>query len=423
MKKSWLVGLLICSLVSFNFVGLAAPVSACIGGDGTTDDLKTNCLTVEEGDSEEEEEHIIKLMEISATTLDFGYLSEPGRSYTQTFVITNNTTEKFAVKLAVAEPEDEDISADSKLAKDWIAFVGGVRYFEVPAEGTKTVGVRVVVPADASFGSQYALITVENETLEVTEKIDVRLTVATEGVAFGGSVASVNVRPISIDDLLHADLTVKNEGNAGFLATYSVRVSPRFGLEEWRDVAEESHEVYPGAEVTFDAGSESASIGYGFMLIEQKITYVNANGEQVEEVSKRTILNLPLWAVIAIGGAVVLLILIAIIVKIAKKKKAKKSGNSDASGAGGKSSKGGKKKKAAAKAAETVETEIVEETETVVVEEAADDAAELADIEARVDSVTAEPKADSDSDSEAPAESPAAAEKKPNKVSIQITEE
>lgn len=322
MKRTWLVGLALCGLASFATV---APAFACIGPDGKpvegTDGLVTNCG----GGVVEEPVTAKDAMELSTDTIDYGYFSEVGRTYTQTFTITNKSSETIAVKVSANKPEIEGMKDDSKLAADWIAFVGGIRYFEIAANSSKTIGMRVVVPADAKYGSQYATIKVENTTGEKTEEIAVRMTVATEGVAFGGEVAKNYVQPVGLDDRIHAGITVKNSGNAGFAAVYSVRVTPRFGLEEWKDVVvEETEEVYPDSETEFTVPEDAPVAGFGMYTVEQKIVYVNSNGEQIEEVSTRTMLNLPIWAVAVAGGVIFAIIVLIIVLSIVKKAKANK---------------------------------------------------------------------------------------------------
>lgn len=317
MKKSWLVGIVLCVFLSFL---MAMPVSGCIGPDGKPvegmDGEVTNCG----GAVEETKKADGDALEVSTELLDYGYLSEVGRSYTQTITLTNKSDATIAVKLTAEKPEDEQIKDESKLAAGWVAFVGGIKYFEIPAGGTKVVGLRVMVPADATFGSQYAVIKVEDVSNKTKKNIDLRLTVATEGVAFGGEVSKNSAAPINLNNKINAEAVVKNNGNAGFAATYTLRVTKKFGLEDWKEVANETKEVYPGAETSFKSDSEE--IGYGFFTIEQKITYINDKGEQVEEASTRTVLNLPMWAVIAANIVIVLVIVLLVVINIIKKKKA-----------------------------------------------------------------------------------------------------
>ncbi len=321
MKKTWMVGLVLCALFNFGF--LAQSTSACIGADGkpieSVDGDVTNC--VELGGVEEEQE-VVKLFEVSETEIDFGFFTELGRSYTKTFVIKNNSSEPIAVRLSAIEPEYEGLKDENKVGAGWIAFVGGIKYFEIPANTVKTVGIRAVVPVDAKAGSQYAQIKVENVTAEQTHMIDVRMGVSGDDFAFGGGVETSNVAPVNLSDNVHANVTVKNSGNAGFMAKYNVRVTPKFGLENWKTIVDgEQAEVYPGSKHDFSVGDDAEAIGYGLFTVEQKIVYVNDKGEQIEEAYTRTVLNMPWWALIVLGGLIVLIILVTIIVKVVRRKK------------------------------------------------------------------------------------------------------
>lgn len=316
MKKTWLVGLVICAAMSLMVM---APVFACVDENGNAMEGVDCVVADEEGDEAAISEGLV----LSVDAIDYGYLSELGRTYTQTFAIENKSTEARAIKVSAEKPDTDKIGDDVKLAADWLAFVGGVHYFEIPAGESKVVSMRVTVPVDAKSGSQYAVIKIEDTTAGETKELSVRMTVATDGLAFGGEVVKNYATPVGLSDKVHAGVTVKNSGNAGFVATYSVRVSPRFGLQEWQDIVSgETQEVYPGAETEFTVGDEDAAIGYGIFTVEQRIVYVNSDGSQVEEVSTRTVLNMPVWLVATIGGVLVVLVLSIVILNIVKKKKA-----------------------------------------------------------------------------------------------------
>lgn len=316
MKKTWLVGLVICAAMSLMVM---APVFACVDENGNAME-GVDCVAADE---EEDEAATGEGLILSVDAIDYGYLSELGRTYTQTFTIENKSTEVRAIRVSAEKPDTDKIGDDAKLAADWLAFVGGVHYFEIPAGESKVVSMRVTVPVDAKSGSQYAVIKIEDTTAGETKELSVRMTVATDGLAFGGEVVKNYATPVGLSDKVHAGVTVKNSGNAGFVATYSVRVSPRFGLQEWQDVVSgETQEVYSGAETEFTVGDEDAAIGYGIFTVEQRIVYVNSDGSQVEEVSTRTVLNVPVWLMATIGGVLAILILLIAILGIVKKKKA-----------------------------------------------------------------------------------------------------
>ncbi len=319
MKKSLLVGLGLCALLNIGII--AASANACLGPDGQpvkdADGNESNCVTA----IEEVPEPFV----ISTEEIDFGYFSEVSRSYTQTFTLTNNTAETVAVKVSPTKPEDEGLADENKLGADWMVIVGGVKYFEIPANTTKTVGLRVTVPADAKPGSQYVKLIIENTTANETYEIDVRMTVATEGLAFGGEVTKSEAAPLSLDEKLRASMSVKNTGNAGFTAEYSVRAKSKFAsnTDEWKEnIYKASAVVYPGSEHKFEVPSdEIEKLGYGLFTVEQKVIYINAKGEKIEEVSTRTVLNLPIWLLCVVGGVILLAIIVTIVVKVVKKKK------------------------------------------------------------------------------------------------------
>ena len=315
MKKTLLVGLALCALLNVGII--AASANACIGPDGKAIE-GTDC---EGAPVEQAPEPFV----MSTEEIDFGYFSEVGRSYTQTFALTNNTDGIVAVKVSPTKPEVEGLSDENKLGADWMVIVGGVKYFEIPAKSTKTVGLRVTVPADAKPGSQYVKLIIENTTANETYEIDARMTVATEGLAFGGEVAKSEAAPLNLDEKLRASMTVKNTGNAGFVAEYSVRAKSKFAsnTEDWKEnIYKATAEVYPGSGHKFEVPSgEVDKLGYGLYTVEQKVIYVNAKGEKIEEVSTRTVLNLPMWLIFVVGGVILLAIIITIVVKVVKKKK------------------------------------------------------------------------------------------------------
>ena len=318
MKKYWLVGAVLCGLLSFSF--LTASVSACIGPDGNpvegTDGAKTNCITV----SEEEEpiETTGAEWSVDPSSLNFGMLSEVGRSYTNTFKIINNTEQELGFTVAAAKYEG-DVADENKLASGWIAFVGGVTYYKVPANGEKVVNVRVIVPADAQSGSQYAQIKVSKEDSEEYELVDVRMTIGGDEAKFGGGLGMSFISPIGISDKVSAKAVVKNDGNSGFEASYVLRGKSAFGIAEWTTLVEESAEVAPGKEATFENSGDA--LGYGIFSVEQVVTYVNDKGEMVSATNSRTVVNIPLWLVIVVVVVIVLIIALIIFLAIRSKKK------------------------------------------------------------------------------------------------------
>ena len=319
MKKYWLVGAILCGLLSFSF--LSVPTSACIGPDGNpvegTDGAKTNCVTAAE---EEPIETTGASWNLDPDNINFGMLSEVGRSYTSSFKIKNNSDKEIEITIA-ASKYDGDVADENKQASSWLAFVGGVTYYKVPANGEKTVNVRVIVPADAPSGSQYAQIKVTDGD-DVYELVDVRMTIGGDEAKFGGGLGLSFISPIGISDKVNAKATVKNEGNAGFEAKYVLRGKSAFGIAEWKTLIEDSAEVAPGKEVDFSNSGDV--LGYGVFSVEQEITYVNEKGEVVSAVNSRTVVNIPLWLVIVVAAVIVLIIALIIFLAIRSKKKEEK---------------------------------------------------------------------------------------------------
>ena len=319
MKKYWLVGAILCGLLSFSFLGPTA--SACIGADGKpvegTDGAQTNCIVTEEMLQEAEEGQTETKWEISPSSINFGMLSEVGRSYTNSFKIINHTEKELEFTVAATKYEG-DVADENKQASGWIAFVGGVTYYKVSANGEKTVNVRVIVPADAPSGSQYAQIKVTDGD-EASELVDVRMTIGGDDAKFGGGLGISFISPIGISDKVSAKAVVKNEGNAGFEASYVLRGKSAFGIAEWTTLVEESAEVAPGKETTFESAGDA--LGYGVFNVEQEITYVNEKGEVVSAINSRTVVNIPLWLVITVAAVIVLIIALIVFLAIRSKKK------------------------------------------------------------------------------------------------------
>lgn len=324
MKKYWLMGAILCGLLSFSFLSYSA--TACIGPDGKpiegTDGATTNCIA-----AEGEGEVGIGSWTISPDTLDFGMLSEVGRSYTSSFEINNGTESELEFTVSANKYEGDDIADENKQASSWLAFVGGVTYYKVPALSKKTVNVRVIVPADAKAGTQYALIKIDGSD-ERTEMISVRMTVGGEDAKFGGNISGSLISPFGFTDKISASAKVKNSGNAGFEAKYVLRGKSVFGNAEWKTLAESAAEVAPGKEVTFESSDSNETMGFGIFQVEQKITYVNEKGEMVEAGNARTVINVPVWLIIVI--AVVILIIIGLIVFLAIRSKKKEEEEQDA---------------------------------------------------------------------------------------------
>lgn len=253
---------------------------------------------------------------VESMTLDFGRITELGRSYTKEIVIKNNTSNDVIID-ASTQKKDGMGDSSSKLV-DWIAFVGGVSHFNVAAQGTRSLNVRILVPEDAIAGSQYANVVLTDAngySLTVMAKADV----AGEGLKYASEVSNSWLDPVRLDETVNAGATVKNTGTAGFSSTYQIKSKSIFGAMDWTILKEETSEIAPGQEYKF---SDDSKLGYGIFSIEQRVTFVNSEGRMVESLLSRTVINLPWWGLAIAGGVIVLLIIIIVVAKRRKKSKA-----------------------------------------------------------------------------------------------------
>ena len=302
---------LLCGLVIvFGLVAAAiVPVNACIGPDGKpvegVDGAETNCAEGAAADH----------FAVESSTLDFGRVTELGRSYTKQIVIDNGTNSDVIVDATVEKYTEA--GGESQELADWIAFVGGASHFSVAKGASYNLSVRAVVPSDATPGSQYALVKL-TDTNSYTAEVVVRLDIAGDDLKYNSEVSGAWIDPVHLDENLSASATVKNTGTAGFTAAYQIKSKGFFG-GDWQVVQESTAEVLPGKEYSF---KDTSKLGFGIYNVEQRVTYVNSEGRMVESLITRVVFNLPWWA-LAIAGGVILLVII--VLAIAKKKGSKKS--------------------------------------------------------------------------------------------------
>ncbi len=238
--------------------------------------------------------------------LDFGRATELGRSYTKQLDIVNNTASDVVVNTVIRKYEGA--GEESTQLWGWLVFVGGQTNYAIAAGQTRSIGIRVVVPEDAKAGSQYAEIVLSDADGN-TRVVSVKIDVAGDDLKYASEAVDAWIEPFRLAEDLNGHVTVKNTGTAGFTSVYQVKVKNFFG-GDWSVVAEESKEVYPNGQVSFEAKN---NIGYGVFSVEQRVTYVDNEGRMKESLVSRTIINLPWWA-IAIAGGVLLFIIILIIV-------------------------------------------------------------------------------------------------------------
>ncbi len=251
--------------------------------------------------------------------LNFGQLTQKGVSYTSGFKIKNNGDKEAKIELSFAESDIEGLSEGSKKCADWLAIVGGAVKQVVAAGEEKTIRVRVTIPSDAEVGSQYARIKVLAG--EEEKYVNVRLDVYGDDFKVAGELKSSSVAPFSFGDKVKATAEVANIGKSGFSVRNFVQVkSGLSGAADWTTIVDEEKEAVPGATLKLDSESADA-IGFGLFTVEQKITFVNAEGEMIEAVRSQVVINCPWWVLAVIGGIIVLIIVAVIIIKRTKAKK------------------------------------------------------------------------------------------------------
>ena len=246
---------------------------------------------------------------LESKNLDFGRITELGRSYTKAITVKNNTSNDVIVDSSVSAYSE--VSEENQKLATWLVFVGGITHFNIPAGTSRDINVRIVAPADAPAGTQYANVELVDAAGH-KETVLVKVDIAGEDLKYGSEVLDAAITPVRLDDVLEGKVTVKNTGTAGFTSVYQIRAKNVFGGVDWTVVKETSEEVFPGKQVEF---STNDTLGFGVYTVEQRVTFANEEGRMVESLLSRTVINLPWWSLAAAGGVVLLIILIVIIVK------------------------------------------------------------------------------------------------------------
>lgn len=262
------------------------------------------------------------VIEVETPIVDFGYAEELGTSYTKTFALKNTSEEKVVVKLTT-EDYTKDIVAESKVAKDWLSFVGGKNVYEIDAQASADVAIRFNVPAEAEKGrTQYVIIkaTVTSEAgKDQSVETLAKITVTDENLEFGGA-SDNELTAFSLANEIKGAAIIKNSGKVGFVSTVTVRVSPAFGLENWEEViSEESVEVAPsqnGERIEF-----SKEMSFGIYKVEQKISYVNSEGKIITATNVGRVILCPVWLLAVLGGVILLVVVVIVVIKLKKRNK------------------------------------------------------------------------------------------------------
>ncbi len=246
------------------------------------------------------------------STLEFGQIQEKERSYTKALTVQNNTANDVILDVSARKYDGAD-EANAKMA-DWVAFVGGVTHFSIPKGESRDINVRVLVPADATAGTQYAyvdLVDASGYKVSVTAKINI----AGDGLKYSSDVIDGWIDPVRLDNAVNGHVSVRNTGTAGFASAYQVKVKSLFG-GDWEIVDEQTQDVLPSKKVEFTTKTD---IGFGIYQIEQRVTFANSEGRMIESLLSRTVFNIPWWLIAVAGGLIVLIIVIIVIVKHRKK--------------------------------------------------------------------------------------------------------
>ncbi len=256
--------------------------------------------------------------------VDFGELAEGGRSYTQEFVLRNACDKELTV-VTKAQTYDgsADINNDYKIADEWLTFVGGKTDYVVPAKGEATVKMRVFLPNSVKGASYYTAVGLslkDSQDADDKKVVNVRMDVTSEGFSCGGTVTSNYAQALGFGGGVRAGVKLKNTGTGGFLSKYTLKRGALFGSSEYETLAEDAKEVPAGADVEF-YGGDYTSDQYGIYKVQQTVSYINSEGEEMESVLEQTVINVPLVSVFIAGGALLALLSLIIVVKIMKRRK------------------------------------------------------------------------------------------------------
>ena len=312
----------------FGVIAFMMMFSASVGVTVSAEGAQTNCIGDLTGRTncsvdvvEEKEDTAVPHIGLDTFELSYGQITETGRSYTKNITVENATSQKVTIRVEAVEYESDSLDSTQKAIVDWVAFVGGKRKFDINPGGKIQIGVRLMIPADVKGGTYYARVKVSNGDDNDTQFVKVRADIASEDYKFDGKIATQNIGFFNLGDKIGASAKVKNDGTAGFSSHYAVQYKNAFGLDEWKQVAEETRDVVPGAEESFSITDETrAKIGYGVFTVEQRISYIDAEGKQKESILSHAVVNLPWWAFAIVGGVILLIIAIVIVVKVRRKK-------------------------------------------------------------------------------------------------------
>jgi len=280
---------------------------------------------------------IEQCLKVENTVLDYGGLSEPGRSYTREFNLRNDCDHTINVSGMVNVYSGDGATANTDASK-WVNFVGGESNFELAANGSKDVAIRVYVPEDAKPGSYYASVDMKNESSEQHDeefpdavKMTARMDILGAGTNFSGVLDSNYAMPISFGGRVASGAKLRNTGSVGYQVGYKLEKSNAFGLENFESLIDKNAELPAGGELELSA-KELTENQYGIYKLRQTVGYVNSDGQRMESVLTQTVVNLPWVSVFIAGGCLFALILLLVVAKAIKLSKKAKQEDAEAEG-------------------------------------------------------------------------------------------
>ena len=303
VMEKFLASVLMVILASFCTLGFVTPVAVATSEEAATS---------EETPAEETKTEQNVNLEI-ATELDFGELSERGSSYTSSFKVINHGLEDVKIELGFEKSHHLHLADEYKLGADWLAIVGGQTKQTIPANGEKDIRVRVTIPADAKAGTQYA--TIKITAGDLSYMVDTHMTILGDDVKASGELKQSKIAAFGFTKRINAEATVENTGNVGYKVKNVIQYKKGLsGAADWIVVVDEERQVVPNVSLTVNADT-AEDVGYGIFTVEQKITYLNQDGEMVEETRHQAVINCPAWLFVAVIGVIVAVIVIAVILK------------------------------------------------------------------------------------------------------------
>jgi len=317
MKRKILLAFL--ALISVAAIG----VSTAFADEFDLDGINSNSEYVDKG-------YLI----VTPNRLRFDGILEPGNIYTTSFrainiggkpLTFNLTIEPYGVRSENYDPVYSEPTNRTKIT-DWITILGDTEFTLEPQAGrhrcddcSVEIIVRVNVPANAVGGSQYAaimanIIPTEPSTSSISALARIALalhaTINGGDLEYSGTLLDRRISAFSFKPVIRTSSSVKNDGNADFVASYHLLIKSFFGDRTAYDKTEDKI-IYPDT-IRFSEQNWDEAPALGIFNVTQEITYINENGEQVTDTFRRVTIICPLW-LIAILIAILTVLTIAII--------------------------------------------------------------------------------------------------------------